>query len=183
MAKQGLFATYDALSFCEGLAQGGITLDFGPVQVTLPTETSPGRVKGLVNDDDPDIVVTGRVADIRPYLRASDCMLVALDYGGGTRLKILEAFAAGCPVVGTPKGAEGLPVTAGTHLIVGASDEELVERTAEMCTRPGIATALCANARGLVEQELDWPVVHAAIAAAVSRLVPGFAPSTVAAEA
>ena len=110
--------------------------------------------------DDPDIIATGWVPDIRPYLKNCDCMLVALEFGGGTRLKVLEAFAAGCPVVSTAKGAEGLLVASGTHLMIGNTNFELVDRTVQVCTNPALSAALIDNARGLVATMYDWPVVH-----------------------
>src|SRR5262249_18253181 len=56
----------------------------------------------------PGVEVTGRVPDIAPYLREAHVLAVPLEAGGGTRLKILEAFAAGVPVVATGVAAAGL---------------------------------------------------------------------------
>jgi polysaccharide biosynthesis protein PslH len=61
-------------------------------------------------DTDPSIHVTGTVPDVRPSLWGSRVSIVPLRIGGGTRLKIYEAMAAGVPVVSTSVGAEGLPV-------------------------------------------------------------------------
>ena len=68
--------------------------------------------------DIPGVEVIGDVADIKPHLDQAKVLAVPLDSGGGTRLKILEAFAAGLPVVSTPIGCEGLGVRHGEHLIV-----------------------------------------------------------------
>ena len=62
---------------------------------------------------DPGVIVTGRVDDVRPFMRAGGVYIVPLRIGGGTRLKIFEAMAMGKAVVSTAVGAEGLPVTAG----------------------------------------------------------------------
>src|SRR5262249_31565581 len=56
----------------------------------------------------PGIEVTGGVPDVKPHLLRASVLAVPLDAGGGTRLKILEAFAAGLPVVSTAVGAEGI---------------------------------------------------------------------------
>jgi glycosyltransferase involved in cell wall biosynthesis len=66
--------------------------------------------------NDADIVVTGSVDDVRDYLPEIDVLAVPLLSGSGTRLKILEAFAARVPVVSTAKGAEGLDVTPGKQI-------------------------------------------------------------------
>ena len=78
----------------------------------------PGRAALLVVGRDPTtaikalglrpgVEVTGSVPDVIPYLREASVLAVPLEAGGGTRLKILEAFAAGLPVVSTPVGCEG----------------------------------------------------------------------------
>jgi len=59
---------------------------------------------------DPNILVTGTVPDIRPYLWGAKISIVPLRIGGGTRLKIYESMAAGTAVVSTSIGAEGLDV-------------------------------------------------------------------------
>jgi glycosyltransferase involved in cell wall biosynthesis len=74
----------------------------------------------------PGVEVTGTVPDVSPYYRGSLASIVPLRTGGGTRLKILEAMAAGTPVISTEVGAEGLAVTPGRDiLIVDAPSEEL----------------------------------------------------------
>jgi glycosyltransferase involved in cell wall biosynthesis len=60
---------------------------------------------------DPQVQVTGTVPDVRPWLWNSSVSIVPLRIGGGTRLKIYEAMAAGTPVVSTTVGAEGLAVS------------------------------------------------------------------------
>ena len=69
------------------------------------------------------VTVTGTVPDVRPYYRDALAAIVPLRTGGGTRLKILEAMAAGVPVVSTPLGAEGLPVTPGKNILFADPDD------------------------------------------------------------
>jgi len=68
---------------------------------------------------DPLITVTGTVPDVRPFLWNSALSIVPLRVGGGTRLKIFEAMAAGTPVVSTTIGAEGLPLRHGETIRIG----------------------------------------------------------------
>ncbi len=56
----------------------------------------------------PGVELVGPVADVAPYLAAADAVVAPIRYGGGTRLKVLEAFAHGVPVVSTALGCEGL---------------------------------------------------------------------------
>jgi len=69
-------------------------------------------------DDQPQVSVVGRVADITDELARADLVVVPIRFGSGTRLKILEAFAHRIPVVSTTLGAEGLGVTDGEHLLL-----------------------------------------------------------------
>jgi glycosyltransferase involved in cell wall biosynthesis len=66
----------------------------------------------------PGIAVTGTGPDVRPGYYGALAAVVPLRTGGGTRLKILEAMAAGVAVVSTPLGAEGLEVTDGENALL-----------------------------------------------------------------
>jgi polysaccharide biosynthesis protein PslH len=103
--------------------------------------------------------VTGRVDDIRPYVRDAAVYVVPLRIGGGTRLKIFEALAMGKAVVSTSVGAEGLPVTGGEHVMVADSPEtfarEIVHLLRDIDHRRRLETA----ARALVVERYDWSAV------------------------
>lgn len=66
----------------------------------------------------PGVTATNRVDRVEPYYARAKICVVPLRAGGGTRIKILEAFALGVPVVSTTMGAEGLPIRHGEHLLV-----------------------------------------------------------------
>src|SRR5262249_7344508 len=74
---------------------------------------------------EPGIEVTGYVANIAPYLGRAAVAVAPMVVKVGTQLKILEAMAAGMPVVSTPAGTEGLAAEAGRDLLVGATPHEL----------------------------------------------------------
>ena len=71
----------------------------------------------------PGIEVTGTVPDVRPFYQDAVAAVVPLRSGGGTRLKILEAMAAGVPVVSTTLGAEGLEISPGRNILIADDDE------------------------------------------------------------
>lgn len=73
----------------------------------------------------PGVRLLGPVDDLDPVFAATSAVVVPLRAGGGTRIKILEAFARRVPVVSTPIGCEGLAVRAGRELLVAESPEEL----------------------------------------------------------
>ena len=82
-----------------------------------------------------------------------------LRVGGGTRLKVLEAMAAGTPVVSTTLGAEGLAVTHGKDILIADTPEAMAD--AVVSCRPDSPQwqELVANARQLVQAKYDWNVV------------------------
>lgn len=104
------------------------------------------------------IEVTGTVPDVRPYYRDALAAVVPLRTGGGTRLKILEAMAAGVPVISTALGAEGLSVEPGRHLIVADADDagawarELVRLSGSEAWRRELTAAAVA----MVRERYDW---------------------------
>jgi sugar transferase (PEP-CTERM/EpsH1 system associated) len=69
---------------------------------------------------DPAITVTGRVADVRPYLAHADLAVAPLRIARGIQNKVLEAMAMACPVVATPEAFAGLRAVAGRDLLVGS---------------------------------------------------------------
>lgn len=115
------------------------------------------------------ITVTGAVPDVRPYLARASVLAVPLDAGGGTRLKILDAFAAGLPVVSTPVGAEGLNAAAGTHY-VEAPRSEFVSALAGLLRCPATGERLAQAARTLARETYDWRAIGERSAARVLDL-------------
>lgn len=93
-----------------------------------------------------NIEVTGTVPDVRPFLRGADVVVVPLRIGGGTRLKIYEAMAAGVPVVSTRIGAEGLDVKDGRHVLLADTAENTAAKVVHVLRSPkfGAELALCA---------------------------------------
>lgn len=113
------------------------------------------------------VEVTGTVKSMIPHLAEAHVLVVPLEAGGGTRLKILEAFAAGLPVVSTPVGCEGLSVKHGEHLLV-SHREQFAENVLTLLADEQLGTQLAAKARGLVREQYDWAVVSEAACAAVA---------------
>ncbi|MEO8195868.1 MAG: glycoside hydrolase family 99-like domain-containing protein [Thermoanaerobaculia bacterium] len=102
------------------------------------------------------ISVFGNVADTAEYYRGAQVLLAPIRAGSGTRLKLLEAFASGLPVVATRLAAEGLEVRDGEHLLTAESAEELARATARVLAEPELAARLGAAARRLAAERYDW---------------------------
>jgi sugar transferase (PEP-CTERM/EpsH1 system associated) len=106
----------------------------------------------------PGVEVTGTVPDVRPYYRDALAAVVPLRTGGGTRLKILEAMAAGVPVVSSTLGAEGLAVTPGNDILISEPDDHAswVRNLLELAQSNQRGTQIAAKALELVQTRYDW---------------------------
>jgi glycosyltransferase involved in cell wall biosynthesis len=103
-----------------------------------------------------DIEVTGTVEDVRTFYRRALAVVAPLRIGSGTRLKILEAMAAGVPVVSTRVGAEGLNVSDGLDIILGDTGEEIAQALLRIVSIPGLRERQAQAARDLVARSYDW---------------------------
>lgn len=130
----------------------------------------PSDFMRQIAKNNPHIIVTGEVADMRPYLARADLMIVPLQKGGGTRFKILEAFASGCPVISTKKGAEGLKAEDGKHLLIRDNIEDIVAGVIELSTKPDLGQALSHNAYEKVKTEYSWQAVGDKVRVAIEQL-------------
>jgi sugar transferase (PEP-CTERM/EpsH1 system associated) len=115
----------------------------------------PASIRRLATADS-GIVVTGYVADLEPLLRQSAVLVAPLHAGSGMRVKILEAFARGIPVVSTTIGAEGIAVQPGEHLLIADDPADFAAAVSRLLARPSEAARLAAAGRRLVEQRYDW---------------------------
>lgn len=88
--------------------------------------------------------------DLTPVYAATDAAIVPLRAGGGTRIKILEAFAHGVPVVSTPAGAEGLDIADGRELLLGADAETFVGACVRLAQDSSLGARLSTVARAFV---------------------------------
>lgn len=131
----------------------------------------PEALEGLLADRPAWLELTGDVPDTLPHFEAADVLLVPLLMGGGTRLKILEAFAAGLPVISTAKGAEGLVVEPDRHLVIADDTQAFVRATLMLWREPARASALAVAARELVEREYSYAANGRRVRAAVETLL------------
>jgi sugar transferase (PEP-CTERM/EpsH1 system associated) len=102
------------------------------------------------------VEVTGTVEDVRPYLTDAAVYVVPLRIGGGTRLKIFEAMAAGRAVVSTSVGAEGLPTENGRHLLLADDPEAFARAVVTLLRDADARQAIEREARALVTARYDW---------------------------
>jgi polysaccharide biosynthesis protein PslH len=123
------------------------------------------------------VEITGTVPALEPYYREAVAAIAPLRYGGGTRLKILEAMAAGVPVVSTPLGAEGLEVSPGRDILLAEGEEEWIRALESLAGQPELVRQLTAAGRELVRSRYDWNALGEKLFATYIRwLADGVAP-------
>ncbi len=101
----------------------------------------------------------GHVDDIRKPFSECAVFLCPIFTGAGVRVKILEAFAAGIPVVATPLGAEGLDAVHGRELLLANDATAFVDATLDLFENPDRAQQIARTARRTAEERWDWGVV------------------------
>lgn len=105
----------------------------------------------------PGVKVTGRVADVRPFVWDSDLSVAPIGIARGIQNKVLEAMAMGVPALVTPQAFEGLEVEAGRDVFVTPAEPEVFAAKAiELLLDPGLRRTAVLNARRAVEEKYSW---------------------------
>ena len=129
----------------------------------------PQEVRALAADS--RIEVAGYVSDPAPLLAAADVFVVPLHSGSGMRVKILDAWLWGLPVVSTPIGAEGIACHDGEDILIAADAAAFAEATLRLLRDPALNQRLRTRGRAWVEQNYAWQVVYQRADEVYSRLI------------
>jgi len=121
--------------------------------------------------ENPDLVFTGRVDDVRPLYEKAMLSVVPLRSGGGTRLKILEAMATGTPVVSTVIGCEGLAVEDKKNIMIANTPEEFAKKIIQLVSDKELWKKVSQEGRKLVEEQYDWELIACSLLDVYKRLV------------
>jgi glycosyltransferase involved in cell wall biosynthesis len=127
-----------------------------PVTVTLTGEPDD-TVRSLAAE--PGVQVTGFVPDLASCYRDADVVVAPLAAGGGTRIKLLEAFGYGLPVVTSTVGAAGLDVADAVHVLVADSPGDTARAVAALAADRGLRERLVTQARRLVSRSYSHDAV------------------------
>lgn len=140
--------------FCEGV--------FPRIQHAAPLtrflvvgSKPPPQIKRLTSSRS-GMLVTGYVADLQPLLDQSAVLVVPVHSGSGMRVKILEGFARGIPIVSTTIGVEGINARHGEHLLVADAPDDFADAVISLLRDRVLATRLAVAGRKLVEERYDW---------------------------
>lgn len=148
----------DAMTWFVGSVLPGIRAAHPEVILEIAGRRPTATVRALAGAG---VQVTGEVDDDLPLFRAASVFVLPMRFGGGSRLKLLQALACGVPVVTTPEGAEGVAVVDGRDVLVATTAAGFAAAVVALAREPAKAAALAAGGRS-VALRYDW-----------SGLVPG----------
>jgi glycosyltransferase involved in cell wall biosynthesis len=110
--------------------------------------------------DGEKIIVTGAVPDLSSYFNKATVAVAPIRFGGGTRIKILEAMAHRKAVVSTTIGAEGIDGRSGKHFILADAPAAFAEACLTLLRNSDVRERLGNEAQRLVEEQYDWSQIE-----------------------
>lgn len=133
-----------------------IAREFPEIRVEVTGRRPPELLTRKANAG--TVQLTADLEDAGQLFRDS-VLLVPLDCGGGTRLKVLQAFAAGCPVVSTAKGMEGIAAEPGVHYLQAEDAQSYVDALRRIVDQPTEDLNRRRNAWNLVRSRYSWDAI------------------------
>ncbi|MFZ2103685.1 MAG: glycosyltransferase family 4 protein, partial [Oricola sp.] len=118
-----------------------VTARYPEARLTVAGRTPNVRLAKLI-ESLPNARLCADPADLRPIYAGADMTLLPLFEGGGSRIKIIEALAVGCPVVASAKAVEGLDLVAGTHFLPAETPGAFAEAVTTLWSDPSTGAAL-----------------------------------------
>lgn len=111
------------------------------------------------------------VIDIKEYYKKAIVSVVPIRYGGGTRLKILESMAFGCPVVSTSVGCEGIEATHQNDIIIADNPSEFAMSIIRLISDKELLNRIRNNGKRLVEEKYSWDIIAKKISIQYEMLI------------
>lgn len=148
-----------------------VKAEFSRATLTLAGSFPTRAVAALAGHN---VAVPGTAADVRPYFWRAEVFAAPVRYGLGAKGKILEAFAAGLPVVASREAAAGIEgAVDGVHLLVAGTDRDFAAKTALLLKTPALRAELAANALGLAREKFSFEGVTSTITGLYGELLNG----------
>lgn len=127
----------------------------------------------LSNLERPGVTIISDVADLGSLVEEAAVVVAPIRYGGGTRVKLLEAFAYGVPAVSTSLGCYGLDVAPGRELLVADSAQDFARACVEILTQPDLAREVGAAGRRVYERRYAPNIVQDTVVAIAEEAMQG----------
>ncbi|MDR0361579.1 MAG: glycosyltransferase family 4 protein [Planctomycetota bacterium] len=150
------YPNLDALRHFMGAVWPGVRKRFPGAAFTVVGSTGGVDVSALAPEG---VRFAGFVPNVLGLYAGAHATVTPYRIGGGTRLKILEAMAAGLPVVSSAVGVEGLPATTERNFLLAETGDDIETALDRLMNEEGLARRLSKNGRRLVEERFDWPIL------------------------
>ncbi|MBN2145982.1 MAG: glycosyltransferase [Anaerolineales bacterium] len=141
---------------------------FPLVQIQVPQaqfcvvgKNPPAAVRAL--GQQPGVRIAGYVEDPLPYLQESAALIVPVRAGGGMRVKIIDGWLRGIPMVSTTIGAEGIEVRAGENILIADDVVAFADAVTRLIQDRALAQSLALNGRRWAEEQYDWRKIYPAL--------------------
>ena len=121
-------------------------------------------------DESPGVSLRGFVRDVSVELATTCLEVVPLHSGGGTRIKILEAFAHGVPLVTTSVGCEGIDVVDGAHVLIADDPPAFAAACLRLLRDPALRERLADAAFELYWERFRWEKIRPSITALAAKV-------------
>ena len=149
-------ANIDAVLWFSRAVWPEIAREYPDVEFTIVGRNPVPQIRALESGR---VRVTGTVSDVRPFYENAAVAIAPIRTASGTRLKILEAMAAGVPVISTGLGVEGLDVEDGIHYLRADDGREMVAAIERILSSDQAGKGLAVSARALVSARYDWKTI------------------------
>jgi glycosyltransferase involved in cell wall biosynthesis len=133
----------------------------GPVEPEVARRLGEGRS---------DVIVTGAVPDLKPYIETAFCGVAPMRKGAGIQTKILDYMSYGLPCVTTPVGYEGLRAKVGEEVLVAKDADAIAASVLRLLEQPDLARAIGSSGREYLAHYHSWNVSLAPLIDTVERL-------------
>ncbi len=170
MGDYSYFPNVDAVSYFVGEIMPLIRAQRPDFVLTLLGKDAPPELVVLARDPVSGLRIEGLVDDTRPYLTSATVFVCPLRSASGTRFKLLEAMACGCPVVSSSIGSEGLEAIDGMHLRNADSAPAFAAAVLRLLEHRDEAAQLGANGCAWVREEHTWSQSAESLVSAYARL-------------
>jgi len=119
---------------------------------------------------DRNVIATGKVPDVCPYLQASDVALAPIEFGGGTKLKVFDSLAAGLPTIAFAETVRGTELADGRDVLMADKSVDALEQALRgVLDDPARAAALSRACRQFVVERHDWKAICAELETTLTR--------------
>lgn len=149
-------ANIDAVLWFSRTVWPKIAREHPDIQFTIVGRDPVPQIRALESSR---VRVTGTVPDVRPFYENAAVAIAPIRTASGTRLKILEAMAAGVPVISTQLGVEGLDVEDNIHYLRADDGREMAAAIERILSSDQAGKRLAASARALVSAQYDWTAI------------------------